>query len=88
MEYLDYKQNVAYYIEHLTPGTGLREIVPDYCKLDNEVEIPRAKESGSDFHNLDGCTRLDSKESKANEESCTANGKIVNVPIDANPSEK
>ena len=88
MQYLDYNQNMAYYIEHLAPGTGLKGMVPDYCRPDNDIEISKADKSGSDFHNLDDCTRLDAKEFEADEELCTASGKIIDVPIDANSSEK
>ena len=73
IEYLNYNQNVVYYIEHLGPETCLKEMVPDCCKPDNEVEIPKANES--DLHNLDGCTRLDAKESETDEELCTVSGK-------------
>ena len=47
--------------------------VPDYCKPDNEVEIPKANQSV--LHNLDGCTRLDAKESDVDEELCIVSGK-------------
>ena len=61
IKYLNYNQNVVYYIEHLHLGTDLKEIVPDYCKPDNEVENPNANERESDLHILNGCTRLDAK---------------------------
>jgi len=32
VKYLDYNQNVEYYIEHLAPGTWLKKMLPDYCK--------------------------------------------------------
>jgi len=34
MDYLDHNQNVEHYIEHLAPGTGLKEMLSDYCKSD------------------------------------------------------
>jgi len=34
MDYLDYNQNIEYYIEHLAPGIGLKEMLPDWCKPD------------------------------------------------------
>jgi len=33
IKYFDYNQNVEYYIEHIAPGTWLKEM-SDYCKLD------------------------------------------------------
>ena len=32
IDYLDCKQNIEYYMEHLVPGTRLKERLPDYCK--------------------------------------------------------
>ena len=34
MDFFDYNWNVEYYIEHLAPGTWLKEMLPDYCKPD------------------------------------------------------
>ena len=44
MEYLDYNQNVEYYIEYLTPGTGLKEMLSDYCKLDIPSKVQNRPE--------------------------------------------
>ena len=34
IKYLDYNQNVVYYIEHLEAGTWIMELITDYCKAD------------------------------------------------------
>ena len=72
IKYLDYNQNMVYYTEHLGPGAGLKEMIPDYYKRDNEVDTPKENESESDLHILNGCTRLDGKEVEPNEELCTS----------------
>jgi len=41
MKYLELHQNIVYYIEHLKAGTGIKELVLDYCKVDT----PRGRKS-------------------------------------------
>ena len=38
LDVLDVNQNVELFIEHLEAGTGFKEMVPYYCKIDTPVE--------------------------------------------------
>ena len=39
VNFLDYNQNVEFYIEHLAPGKGLKEILTDYYKPDISSKV-------------------------------------------------
>ena len=51
MKLFDYNQNVEHYIKLLEPGTRLKEMLLDFCKLDSPSKVQNMPEgSKNKYH--------------------------------------